>query len=237
MLFSLQNPPENFYNLDVNSIKQTLLRESNTLTRISEPTNSIKVVITSNVTSKVTGEPLIIPRYVYAEIYSEHYLKNNYKGFNSDKVKKQMALMSAITTQGKEDEAGHLIASSLGGPGGICFYNMVPQSKYSNRLPGYSGYRTILQQWNEDEGVIRDFVKQKCGHVKMTVIPVYTDTGIFKYRPRSIRMIANFYSNDGLIVDQIDFFAQNPKPGEQALDAFANLPKRPKNRACPRRTG
>lgn len=110
-----------------------------------------------------------------------------------------------------DDEAGHLVAASLGGTSDL--YNLAPQHKLINRNVGTrNNVRTLADPWKPVEDVIRKYVKDK-DHlnrkVEYTVDLRYNS--LDSRRPSMFLTEAKFYDNN-VLVDTVDGSNTNRLP-------------------------
>lgn len=121
--------------------------------------------------------------------------------------------MKTFLNSGKDDEAGHLIAATLGGTKSR--YNLSPQHKTLNRNVNEASNPHILGAWFTEENKIRSFLqKTPKGKVDWTVTCEYENPTAS--RPSNFKFVS-IYTNDGKKVSNMDTVGsirnQAPKQG------------------------
>ncbi|CAH0551543.1 unnamed protein product [Brassicogethes aeneus] len=99
-----------------------------------------------------------------------------------------------------DDEAGHLLASSLGGPG--VSYNFVPQSSMVNRAVNVAGVVIPQPGWYEVEAMLRDYLTEVngSGHIQWTLVVLYSLLPNSR-RPTDFLLSIRFYDNHHNLVN------------------------------------
>lgn len=147
-------------------------------TFIPSPQNATRYVVTRRV--QPNNQPLFsVPIYVAATI-RYHHTQNQRPSSIPENVRSQLTRMNALG----DDDAGHILAHSLGGP--TIPRNFVPMNRDLNRIRG---------NWFRTENVLRAYLNnERQGYIDWEALVIYPD-GFRNYRP--IGFIVRYTLFDG----------------------------------------
>ncbi|KAI1695383.1 DNA/RNA non-specific endonuclease domain-containing protein [Ditylenchus destructor] len=168
-------------------------------------------------------------RTVYLEAYlNPDSIRDRHGSFSSGLRNEQFNLLGATG----EDEAGHILANTLGGPNTVM--NFFPQHRAVNRN---FGVRPLVDNWYSTENHIRSFLNNEWGqwgadrYVRYIVYLEYPgQTG----RPSALTFVALFHSTDGIVGTHED----HTRTCEHVYSMWGRVNNDGRNGfSCPRRLG
>lgn len=136
------------------------------------------------------GSTIDLTLTMNAEIYYKHL--TNKKPPESQTVRDHVQKLESDKT----DEAGHLLAPSLGGT--LKPYNFVPQSPMINRklLVAGNSIRSPQRGWFDVEALIRNYVSETEGYVGWHLVISYGNL-VNSLRPTEFWLLVKFYDANG----------------------------------------
>lgn len=159
----------------------------------------------SNAPSTSRGQIAELPLVVRANIYPRH-LRTTERRPIPGPINKKMKLMN----KHQSDEAGHIVADSLGGPSEE--YNFVPQTPSLNRNEGstLSSDRIPFVSWFSYEEHMREFLREPdAGHIQFTAVIIYGNL-LDTRRPVQIGLRLRYYDiNNTFVDDSLNCFFSN----------------------------
>lgn len=152
-----------------------------------------------------------VPVFVHARVEARHLVdRTNIPSA----VTRRMIDMNAVRDQPDlpNDERGHLVAASLGGPNDV--WNFVPQTPGANRRYGFYSH------WYTFEGEIRDYIRRTGGYVDLNILIAYGNV-VSNRRPARFGVNIVFYEPNGNVHHDTGdcVFTNNPQgPGPDDIN-------------------